>query len=295
MYDEKISIVIPIYNVEKYVKRCIDSVLAQTYKNIEIILVDDGSEDNCGEICDEYAKSNNYIKVLHQENSGLAAARNNGIKITTGDYIAFVDSDDYVLPQMYEILYKNMKNYDADISTCNRYRNINNKNDYENMDTDTEKIHVFTGQDAAKHLLSDTRFLKPAAWVVASEKQLYAYSIRDNSIITSDWNKRKIESYYFVTNECINYFKNIKNTELEQAALYWCIQFGIEAYERMRKSSKLDKTYIKELISYIKEKRKQLHFRQLDFSLKKYIKKYVEYGLFTNTPYLLYILKNRRF
>lgn len=91
---KKISIIIPIYNVEKYLKRCIDSIVNQTYKNTEIILVNDGSPDNCGEICDEYAKIDSRIKVIHKENGGLSSARNAGIDISSGEYIMFVDSDD---------------------------------------------------------------------------------------------------------------------------------------------------------------------------------------------------------
>lgn len=93
--DYKISVVIPVYNVEKYLKECVDSVLNQTYKNIEVILVDDGATDSCPQICDEYAKKDNRVKVVHKENGGLSDARNFGIDASTGDYIMFLDSDDY--------------------------------------------------------------------------------------------------------------------------------------------------------------------------------------------------------
>lgn len=92
----KFSVIIPIYNVEKYLKRCVNSVLEQSYKNIEIILVDDGSPDNCPKICDEYAHIDYRVKVIHKENGGLSDARNAGMKLSTGDYILFVDSDDYI-------------------------------------------------------------------------------------------------------------------------------------------------------------------------------------------------------
>lgn len=100
----KVSIIIPIYNVEKYLRRCVDSALHQTFKNIEIILVDDGSPDNCPLICDRYREKDNRIKVVHKRNGGLASARNAGLKIATGEYILFVDSDDWIDPEMVEEL-----------------------------------------------------------------------------------------------------------------------------------------------------------------------------------------------
>jgi len=91
-----VSVIVPVYKVEDYLRKCVDSILAQTYKNLEIILVDDGSPDNCGKICDEYALMDKRIKVIHKENGGLSDARNAGLDICTGEYIAFVDSDDWV-------------------------------------------------------------------------------------------------------------------------------------------------------------------------------------------------------
>ena len=89
-----ISVIVPIYKVENYLKKCLDSIVNQTYKNLEIILIDDGSPDNCGKICDEYAKKDERIKVIHKENEGVSIARNAGLKIASGDYIAFVDVDE---------------------------------------------------------------------------------------------------------------------------------------------------------------------------------------------------------
>ena len=104
--NELISIVIPIYKVEQYLRRCIDSVICQTYKNIEIILIDDGSPDNCGKLCDEIKKKDNRIKVIHKSNGGLSDARNCGINIATGKYITFIDSDDYVTEDYIEYMYR---------------------------------------------------------------------------------------------------------------------------------------------------------------------------------------------
>lgn len=116
---EKISAIVPIYKVEQYLNRCIDSIINQTYTNLEIILVDDGSPDNCPKICDEYAKVDDRIKVIHKENGGLSDARNAGLNVATGDYIGFIDSDDWVHKDMYKILYKIMMEEKSDIVECN--------------------------------------------------------------------------------------------------------------------------------------------------------------------------------
>lgn len=111
-----ISVIVPIYNVEKYIRKCIDSIVNQTYKNLEIILVDDGSPDDCGKICDEYRRRDSRIVVIHKENGGLSDARNVGLKAMHGKYVAFVDSDDWIEPEMYQRLYENMITFHADMS-----------------------------------------------------------------------------------------------------------------------------------------------------------------------------------
>lgn len=113
-----ISIIIPVYKVEKLLPRCIESVISQTYTNLEIILVDDGSPDNSGVICDEYSAKDTRIKVVHKGNGGLPSARNAGLDIATGDYIGFIDSDDYIENNMYENLIRQVKKYDSDIACC---------------------------------------------------------------------------------------------------------------------------------------------------------------------------------
>ena len=102
-----VSIIVPVYKAEKYIHQCIDSLLAQTYRNIEVILVDDGSPDHCGKICDEYAAKDSRVKVIHQQNGGVSAARNTGIAHSRGEWIAFVDADDSVTCAYIEPLYAN--------------------------------------------------------------------------------------------------------------------------------------------------------------------------------------------
>lgn len=118
-----ISVIVPIYQVEKYLEQCLDSILNQTYRQLEIILVDDGSPDRCGEICDRYASRDSRIKVIHQTNQGLSAARNAGMDIATGEYISFIDSDDYINPHFYEKMEQGFQDYpEAPIIACLAYQ-----------------------------------------------------------------------------------------------------------------------------------------------------------------------------
>ena len=116
LMSEKISVIVPIYKVEPHLCKCVDSILAQTYQNLEIILVDDGSPDNCPAICDAYAAQDRRVRVIHKPNGGLSDARNAGLDVMTGDYVAFVDSDDWIEPQMYEKLLYYLKQFHADIA-----------------------------------------------------------------------------------------------------------------------------------------------------------------------------------
>ena len=116
--DARISVIVPIYKTQKHLHKCVDSILAQTHRNLEVILVDDGSPDESGAICDDYAKKDSRIRVIHKPNGGLSDARNAGLEICTGEYIGFVDSDDWVGPTMYEVLLSHLLRFDADMSVC---------------------------------------------------------------------------------------------------------------------------------------------------------------------------------
>lgn len=115
---EKISVIVPVYQAEQYVNRCVDSILTQTHTNLEIILIDDGSTDRSRQICDEYARQDQRVKVIHKKNAGVAAARNAGLDVATGTYLAFVDSDDYIDPDMYEKMMGKAVQYDCDLVMC---------------------------------------------------------------------------------------------------------------------------------------------------------------------------------
>lgn len=172
MSNPKISVIIPIYNVEKYLDRCMESILNQTFKDLEIIMVDDGSPDGCPAMCDEYAKRDNRIKVIHKKNAGLGMARNSGLDIATGDYIAFCDSDDFLSKNMYEILYTEAikNNCDAVYSGFN-YINTDGRRTVfvENEKTvfwDTpQKIREFyLGLIASSPYVKETRKYEMSVW-----------------------------------------------------------------------------------------------------------------------------------
>lgn len=171
MEKELISIIVPVYNVEKYLNRCVESILAQTYDNLEIILVDDGSPDNCGNICDEYAKKDSRIIVLHKTNGGLSDARNRGINIAKGKYIGFVDSDDYIEKDMFEILYNLCKENNADISMIS-YKEIENGIIINENSKYTNKIFEYNNIEAIKELLKDEK-IKNYAWNKLYKKELF--------------------------------------------------------------------------------------------------------------------------
>ncbi len=170
----KVSIIVPVYNVEKYLRRCIDSLISQTLKDIEIILVDDGSPDNCGKIIDEYAKQYGNIIVVHKENGGLSDARNAGLNVATGEYIGFVDPDDYTEPQMYEIMYNSAKENDSDLVICG-YNEIFSESYTEKRNFDSLKSSSDAESLVGKYINGE---FGAYAW-----NKLYKYSvIKENNL-----------------------------------------------------------------------------------------------------------------
>ena len=167
--SDLITIIIPVYNVEKYLERCIDSVIEQTYKNLEIILVDDGSTDSSGKLCDEFAKKDTRIKVIHKTNGGLSDARNKGLEIATGEYIAFADSDDYLEEDMLETLHNLSTEHNADISIVSYYEYYNGKLIGVR---DSKKLEIFNKLDAMKELLMDTK-IQSYAWNKLFKRNLF--------------------------------------------------------------------------------------------------------------------------
>ena len=197
MEKDLISIIIPVYKVEKYLEKCIESVLKQTYTNLQVILVDDGSPDNCGKICDEYAKKDSRIEVIHKVNGGLSDARNVGIAKAKGKYIGFVDSDDYIKEDMYEILINLIKEYDADVSICNLYDVIEGKEYIRNKENG---IKEYNRIDILKEVLLDKN-IQSYAWNKLYKKELFNEDIGTTFYIFEKCNKVVVTSepeYYYL-------------------------------------------------------------------------------------------------
>ena len=166
-YNELISVVIPVYNVEKYLEKCINSIISQTYDNLEIIIVNDGSTDDSASIIEKIEKEDSRIRSYYQENAGLSAARNTGIDNSNGKYLAFVDSDDYIHPRMIEILYDNLIHTDSDISVCDLF--WINKSEYESIEND---ITVYEGKQVLHKMIRDD-FISVVAWNKLYKRELF--------------------------------------------------------------------------------------------------------------------------
>lgn len=168
--SERISVIVPVYKVENYIRRCVDSILNQTYADLEIILVDDESPDNCPAICEEFKEKDARVKVIHQQNAGLSGARNAGIDIATGEYLAFVDSDDYLAVDFIESLYKAMIVTKSDIAMC--------KYEYVKGDTMTQSHKpgeniVYTGVEMIENMYSPDGAFFVVAWNKLYKRQLF--------------------------------------------------------------------------------------------------------------------------
>ena len=166
----KISVIVPVYQCEEFLSACIESILRQTYQDLEVILVDDGSPDGAGTICDDYAAKDTRIRVIHQANQGVSAARNVGLDMASGDLIAFVDSDDTVEPDMYDLMVKIIQDYEADIAHCG-YRKVH-------FDGSTKEVlgtGVLLVQDAweASECLLKGKYFTGGLWTKIHRKQLF--------------------------------------------------------------------------------------------------------------------------
>lgn len=223
-----ISIIVPVYKVEKYLKRCVDSICQQTYQNLQIILIDDGSPDQCGVMCDRFASEDYRIRVMHKENGGLSSARNCALNVAKGAYIGFVDSDDYIDKEMYEKLYSLMQSFQAQISCCS-IRNVNEEGKTIFTDNnESQGVMVYSKKDALMELLNNRiitnsfcdklfcstifneirfvegmiledmeampRCLSKANRVVYTAESYYNYVMTPNSILRSDFSIRQFDS-----------------------------------------------------------------------------------------------------
>ncbi len=214
--NPKISIIVPIYKVEKFLHKCIDSILNQTFTDFELILVEDGSPDCCGETCDEYANKDKRIRVIHQKNSGISLARNAGLDIARGDYIGFVDGDDYINPYMYETLYKLIVEQDCDVSMCHYIKTESSEEALGKIE-DKVEVEYYTNIEALvglqglkgrdpetfcvvwnklfKRNLFDTLRFKPGKWYEDAFLMLYLYDKVHKVVYTHQ------PLYYYVQHE----------------------------------------------------------------------------------------------
>lgn len=197
MLSEKISIVVPVYNLEQHIQRCVESICNQTYKNIEIILVDDGSSDNSYKKIQELAKNDDRIKVLHQENSGVTKARLSGIKIASGEWIGFVDGDDSIDIDMYERLLNNAKKYDAQVSHCGYKMVFPSRTDYY---YNTGRTIVQNNSQGLKDLVAGL-FVEPGLWNKLFHKSLFNGLLNDNFLDLSIKNLEDLLMNYFLFRE----------------------------------------------------------------------------------------------
>lgn len=249
MEDVLISIIVPVYKVEKYLAQCVNSILNQTLVDFELILVDDGSPDSCPQICDVYARTDHRVKVIHKSNGGLSDARNAGIDIAQGKYIAFVDSDDLISHDMYERLYNNIIKYDADLAMCSSEHideSISELKSPENGEITVfeddkilkslfeKKLNNFVWNKLYKHelfkeirypvgkiyedLFTTYKILSLCGTVVYDSSKLYGYRVREDSIMGKARriiNVDKFEAY----GEMESFLK--ENKTLQSAALQY--------------------------------------------------------------------------
>ena len=238
--NPEISIIVPVYNVEKYLKRCIDSILNQSFTDFELILVDDGSTDNSGKIIDEYEIKDERIKVIHKENGGQGSARNRGLDIAKGNYIGFIDSDDWIHKDMYKILYENIIKYNMDISQIDHKPTSSYIND---EDIINEKVHIVdnileefgncTSFELLPYIFVWNKLYKADIWsnfrfpenkfaedlrviykiydksnkMIKIDRKLYYYFMSDNSSTRGKFNIKKLEDIE-AWEEMLQFFNN---------------------------------------------------------------------------------------
>lgn len=254
----KVSIIVPVYNTEKYLKQCIDSIISQTLKDIEIIIIDDGSAQECASFCDELAKSDSRIQVIHKENGGLGFARNSGINAAHGEYIGFVDSDDYIKPMMYETLYTSAVKTDADLAISGICfvggNTFSQSGDYIEKNC-FEKDTVFEKGDIKNLLLGVVGALPQE-----SDDSRYGVSVCKNIFKRSLLSEKNIEFFSerkFISEDTlfmVDFIKHAKNVVGINGAFY-CYRRNDDSLSKSYKIDRFEKTmiFLSELESHIKD------------------------------------------
>lgn len=272
--EELISVVIPVFKVEKYLDQCISSIVDQTYRNLEIILVDDGSPDHCSDICDAWREKDKRIKVIHQQNSGAGYARNRALDIAQGEFISFVDSDDFIAPTMFEFLHSQFFD-NVDIVECSYCKIRDGKASFSDKNA-SFKVQVFTAEEAMieniedhifrqliwnkmyrKCVINNIRFpvgrkiddefwtyqvLGNARKLVYTDKILYAYRQQENSVMHSLSIDRRLEAVEAKIHRHEYICKNMPTLEAKSLCNLWftCIYQGQLMLKTLDKTRRCD-------------------------------------------------------
>lgn len=282
-----ISVIIPTYNSEKYIERCINSITHQTYRNIEIIIVNDGSTDSTLDICKRLQYDDYRIKIINQENKGVSNARNTGIENSTGKYIAFVDSDDYIEPDMYEIMQRDIYEYDADISRARAYvydrdgkvRHNYNDNSIIEFDNKYDIIHNFVNGELSiavwdklfkREVIGNVRFnenvfhedtmfvwdvIRNAEKIVYNKSQFYHYKKRMEGSLTSKKFDEQNFSLGIYGKEFLEAIKKNSPSNINDATLFYfnCLYFILKIYVRDFEQVKHNREYRDRILNILKE------------------------------------------
>ena len=304
--QEKISIIVPVYNVEAYLERCVESILSQTYTNFELLLINDGSTDASGYLCDQLALRDQRIRVIHKENGGLSAARNTGIDYASSDLIGFIDSDDYIDEDMYETLYRHLRESNADLSMCGHYdvfhqipeKQVSEIKTWELSSEEAIKIvmeakilsvtavNKLYKKELFNHLrfeVGKIRLLDQCQKVVATNEKKYYYVHRENSITTQKFSLKflnVIEAYEQNANIIREHYPAI--ADVATMRLNWAHFYVLDRL--LIDSDFKDKLLEDKLIHYLKQNRvnilrdarftnaRKISFLALLFSRKLYTK-----------------------
>lgn len=285
--EELISVIVPVYNVEKYIEECINSILCQTYQNFELILVDDGSKDRSGEICDEYANKDERIIVIHKENEGLSKTRNKGIEIAKGEYISFIDSDDYVEKDFLEVLYKLIKENNALVAQCGYVTTGENRQEDNSIQIYTGKqmiVDIYTilwipntvvwNKLYKTELVKNNKFKESKihedeffSWkifykvdkVPVTKRQLYNYRKVEQSITNKKYSIERL-SYIEALEERLECFKKDGDSQLYDVTLGGYVIALMDNYIQCKKNITDSEKIQKELIQKFKANWKKTIF-----------------------------------
>lgn len=284
MNNDLISIIVPVYNTSKFLSKCLNSIKKQSYQNIEVLIINDGSTDNSGKICEEFVALDERFKLINKPNGGLSSARNTGINLAKGKYIGFVDSDDSINNEMYKVLYQNALTYNADISICSFYEEYPNgmTKRYEKekpieifnnrtalkLILEDDKLHSFAWNKLFKiELFSDLRFpegrifedtaftyllFEKANKTVKCTEPLYYYFINPLSL-SRNFNIKKDIDNFLAFNERYKFILENKMDEIADRCAIKTAKLGLNAIDQSLQLSNLTKQQHKEILDVISQ------------------------------------------